>query len=237
MTDDAEKISSSNSIDGVEPDQLTRSAYHEAGHAVADVGLFGARCFDVRAFAQPTLVHDRHNRPLTVLGLCQTSFGSQSAEMIARDLIQHPQKRASRFAQAVNRVFSIGAGPFAQVELLGCGDEFDEINFPMSGSTDMEDADDALRPFFENEQKRCSAAGSIWHSTREIMRQPNVWAAVEDVADELVKLDGRAPLNGELVHSIIGRHLPLGQFCQTPIVRVEWNGKINRSLMRQTSKP
>lgn len=218
-------------IDSDEPNQLVQSAYHEAGHVVADVGLLGELCYDVRAFAQPTLTYDRRNRPMTVMGLCQTSFGNQPAEWTVQGLIQFPEGGPSAFARAVNRVFSAAAGPFAQAELLGDGELFDEVCFPDGGDGDLEHAHDALLPFFADEVERWGVLGRIWCSTRKIMRQPKVWAAVEDVAVELVALAGREPLDGDIVHDIIGHHLHEKRLRVTPIVRVKWSGVVNASIL------
>lgn len=228
---EAARTSSPNPIDSVEFSELEQSAYHEAGHVVADVGLLGEFCYDVRAFAQPTLTYDRRNRPMTVMGLCQTSFGNQPAEWTVQSLIQRPEGGPNAFARAVNRVFGAAAGPFAQAELLGEGDLFDEVCFPGGGDGDLEHAHDALVPFFADDVERWSVLGRIWCSTVEIMRQPKVWAAVEDVADELVKLGGREPLDGEIVHAIIGRHIREKRLRTAPIVRVKWSGVVNTSLL------
>lgn len=212
-----------------EPDQLTQSAHHEAGHVVADVGLLGEFCYDVRAFAQPMLTYDRRDRPLTVMGLSQTSFGNQPPEWTVQDLLYRPEAARSKFARAVNRVFSAAAGPFAQAELLGDGDLFDEVCFPDGGEGDLEHADDALLPFFADDVERWDVLGRIWCRTARIMRRSAVWAAVEAVADELIRLGGREPLDGDIVHKII--NLRRRSLRTEPIIRVTWNGEINRSLI------
>lgn len=55
-----------NAQSGTEPNELSRSAYHEAGHAVAHVGLLGEYCYDVQVFAEPRTIVDRKGRPAPV---------------------------------------------------------------------------------------------------------------------------------------------------------------------------
>lgn len=225
-------------IDSVDHGELVRSAFHEAGHAVAHVGLLGEVCYEVSAFAEPTLTYDDRGRAMTVMGLCQTSFGNQPPELTVQELLYCPERAPRAFARAVNRVFSCAAGPFAQAELLGDGDLFDEVFFPDGGDGDLKHAHDALLPFFAYEIERWDVLGRIWCRTREIMRQPKVWAAVEDVACELIGLEGRQALDGEIVHAIIGCDLHGRSLRMRPIIPAKWDGEVNLSLIStDTLKP
>lgn len=210
-----------------EPNQLTQSAYHEAGHAVAHVGLLGEVCYDVRAFAEPTLTYDDRGRAMTVMGLCQTSFGSQPPELTVQDLLDRPERAPIAFARAINRVFSCAAGPFAQAELVGGDDLFDEDG----GDGDLEHAQDALLSFYEDEGERWDVLDHVWRRTRDIMRRPQVWAAVEAVASQLIALGGREALDGDIVHRIVERHLGRRRFRTTAIIPVKWDGSVNRTLL------
>jgi hypothetical protein len=226
----AARASTPTSID-VEPGELVQSAYHEAGHAVADVGLLGERCYDVHAFVRPTLTHDRRGRPITVMGLCQTSFGSQPAALTVQSLIQNPDNGPNAFARAVNRAFGAAAGPFAQADLLGDGHFFDALCFPDGGDGDRDHAHEALLPFFADDAERGDVLDHIWCSAGEIMRRPKVWAAVEAVAGQLIELGGREPLDGDVVHGIIERCLRRTRLRTTAIIPVKWDGNVNRSLL------
>ncbi|HYD86230.1 MAG TPA: hypothetical protein VEA80_02035 [Vitreimonas sp.] len=218
-------------IDSIEPGELERSAFHEAGHAVANVGLLGHICYDVRAFAEPTLTYDDRARALTVMGLCQTSFGNQPAELTVQSLIENPDNGAMAFARAVNRAFIAAAGPFAQAELLGDGDLFDDVCFPDGGDGDLEHAHDALLPFYKDEAKRWDVLDRVWCRTRDIMRRPQVWAAVEAVAAQLIELGGREPLDGDIVERIVERYLRRRRLRTTAIIPVKWDGSVNTSIL------
>lgn len=211
--------------------ELHRTAYHEAGHVVADVGLMGEFCYQVCAFSQPTLVHDRRDRAQTVLGLCETTFANQPATLTVQSLKHCPEMAPMAFARAVNRVICLAAGPFAEAEFLGEGDWFDETDFPIGGEGDLEQAHEALLPFFEDEIERWQALGKIWCRTPNVMRRPNVWAAVESVANALIELDGRGPLSGDVAEQLIKRHLRRRKLRTTPIIKVKWQGRINTLLL------
>lgn len=88
-------------IDRDEPNQLVQSAYHEPGHVVADVGLLGEFCSDVRAFAQPTLTYDRPNRPMTVMRLCQTSREPLDGDIAQAIVGRHLRKKRLRVTPIV----------------------------------------------------------------------------------------------------------------------------------------
>jgi len=228
-----------NAQSDTEPDQLSRTAYHEAGHAVAHVGLLGEHCYDVQAFAEPRTVLDRKGRLSTVFGLCQTSLSNQPPALTIQGLDHCPELTRLAFVRAVNAAFASAAGPFAEAVLLGEDRDFDESTFPSGGEGDLESAYNALLPFYEDGQQRWYALHQIWCETWKIMLRPKVWAAVEEIASSLIALGGNAPLDGNAVHHIVDAFLPSREILWQPILRgVKWNGKINRSwLVAERAKP
>jgi hypothetical protein len=176
--------------------KLQTTAYHEAGHAVV-------ACLMGIPFQRVTVAPG----PVPVDQLRRTTLGQVEFDLEwpkwAR--LFHPTFDRKRTRQyAARNVCMTVAGPLAESLHLRCwtqppGDKGDDefMAFEVAAACDVARTPKGTRNWINR----------LRFQTLETLRTPEVWAAVETVAQELAT---RKVLRGPEVHSLVNRALPCG---------------------------
>jgi hypothetical protein len=172
------------------------SAYHQAGHAVVAVKVG-------RVVTRTLVVSERDPQFEHFMGHTLTH---QPEPVDDREVAMFPEAEMRRKEEIENEIRTVWAGALAESILLG--DDYDmdlvleEMNWtfgPPEG-VDFPIIRDRCRDLTDNEDQAFARAVEFAESTREFLSRPDVWAAVDRVAEALL-VSGE--LTGEQVEELV----------------------------------
>lgn len=164
---------------------------HEAGHAIA--AWMCEREVELMAVAgvNGPPARDHRGRPFAGAGLVRHTGGLPRWEEVKGTLILRPERRAELLRETTKSIFIAGAGPAAEARVNHRS--IHEIAVT-GGALDWDESMLAIRPFAEGHADATENVREIWNHAANVIRCPEVWAAIAYLAQELEVADGRLTL-------------------------------------------
>lgn len=166
------------------------TAYHEAGHAVADL-LCGHSVYGIQAGPYYGSLLDRRGRVVRCAGLTESTAIPNPPHHVDAFLKMNPAGRPELIRRAFEIVMSTGAGPAAEARFghkswVACA-----YGDAMRGDGDFDYARQAMYALFRCPKRRDRAIWRTWEVSRRFVNHPKVWGAISSVAESLIAAGGR----------------------------------------------